>query len=170
MENTTKAILIGVGLFITIALISAVLVIMNVGNKMITDSQGELEGISQTFKAEMTDAFDGKKVTGAEVLAFMKKHYSSAEVSIALNNTASPSEAVSKELGTDFHWVGAYKYSSRDNKKVKIDDKLTSETRIKRSDLTNNGKEDYVSTNAEYFAELIYMNGDVVGVAFQKLK
>lgn len=168
MENTTKAILIGVGLFITIALISAVLVIMNVGNKMITDSQGELEGISQTFKAEMTDSFDGKKVTGAEVLAFMKKHYSSAEVSIALNNTASSSEAVSENLSTGFHWVGAYQYKKLDNEKVGT--KLTTDTRIKRSDLTNNGKDDYVSTNAEYFAELIKMNGDVVGVAFQKLR
>ena len=167
MENTTKAILIGVGLFITIALISAVLVIMNVGNNMINDSQNELQSISDTLTSEMTDNFDGKIVQGAEVLAFMKKHHSSQEVSVALNNTASSKEEVSSTL-TGFNWVGAYKYTNLDNSKVGT--KLTSSDRIARSDLTNNGKADYVSTNSQYAAELITMNGDVVGVAFQKIQ
>ena len=167
MENTTKAILIGVGLFITIALISAVLVIMNVGNNMINDSQNELQSISDTLKSEMTDNFDGKIVQGAEVLAFMKKHHSSQEVSVALNNTVSSKEEVSSTL-TGFNWVGAYKYTSLNN--TKVGTKLTSSDRIARSDLTNNGKADYVSTNSRYAAELITMNGDVVGVAFQKIQ
>ena len=167
MENTTKAILIGVGLFITIALISAVLVIMNVGNNMINDSQNELQSISDTLTSEMTDNFDGKIVQGAEVLAFMKKHHSSQEVSVALNNTASSKEEVSSTL-TGFNWVGAYKYQNLDN--TKVGTKLTSSDRIARSDLTNNGKADYVSTNSRYAAELITMNGDVVGVAFQKIQ
>ncbi len=165
MENTTKAILIGVGLFITIALISAVLVIMNVGNKMIGDSQNELEGISQTFKAELTDNYDDKEVTGADVLAFMKKQHSSNEISVALNNTATKAGKISNLSG--FNWVGARKYASLDNSKPGT--KLTSDTRIPRKDLTNNGSDNYISTNAEYHAELIRMNGDVVGVAFQKL-
>ncbi len=168
MENTTKAILIGVGLFITIALISAVLVIMNVGNNMINSSQSELQSISDTFKAEMTDNFDDKIVQGAEVLAFMKKHHNSQAVSVALNNTASTNESVNSNLGTGFNWVGAYKYTSLDN--TKVGTKLTSSTRIPRSDLTNNGKADYISTNSQYAAALIRMNGDVVGVAFQKIK
>lgn len=168
MENTTKAILIGVGLFITIALISAVLVIMNVGNNMINDSQNELQSISDTLTSEMTDNFDGKIVQGAEVLAFMKKHHSSQEVSVALNNTASSREEVNPNLGSGFNWVGAYKYTNLDNSKVGT--KLTSSDRIARSDLTNNGKADYVSTNSQYAAELITMNGDVVGVAFQKIQ
>ena len=167
MENTTKAILIGVGLFITIALISAVLVIMNVGNNMINDSQNELQSISDTLKSEMTDNFDGKIVQGAEVLAFMKKHHSSQEVSVALNNTVSSKEEVSSTL-TGFNWVGAYKYTSLNN--TKVGTKLTSSDRIARSDLTNNGKADYISTNSQYAAELITMNGDVVGVAFQKIQ
>ena len=167
MENTTKAILIGVGLFITIALISAVLVIMNVGNNMINDSQNELQSISDTLTSEMTDNFDGKIVQGAEVLAFMKKHHSSQEVSVALNNTASSKEEVSSTL-TGFNWVGAYKYTSLNN--TKVGTKLTSSDRIPRSDLTNNGKADYVSTNSQYAAELITMNGYVVCVAFQKIQ
>ena len=42
MDNAQKAIMIGVGLFITIIIISAVLLITNLGTGLINNAQGQL--------------------------------------------------------------------------------------------------------------------------------
>lgn len=81
MDNAQKAIMIGVGLFITIIIISSVLLISNMGTNLITSAQSQLSGITKGLQNQITAAYDGKTLTGAEVIAAFQQ-YESSEMSI----------------------------------------------------------------------------------------
>ncbi|MBR6688471.1 MAG: hypothetical protein IKL68_00440 [Clostridia bacterium] len=83
MDNAQKAIMIGVGLFITIIIISSVLLISNMGTNMITSAQSQLSGITKGLQNQITAAYDGKTLTGAEVIAAFQQ-YESSEMSIVV--------------------------------------------------------------------------------------
>ncbi|MBR6613881.1 MAG: hypothetical protein IKK84_03850, partial [Clostridia bacterium] len=63
MDNAQKAIMIGVGLFITIIIISSVLLISNMGTNLITSAQSQLSGITKGLQNQITAAYDGKTLT-----------------------------------------------------------------------------------------------------------
>ena len=84
MDNAQKAIMIGVGLFITIIIISSVLLISNMGTNLITSAQSQLSGITKGLQNQITAAYDGKTLTGAEVIAAFQQ-YESSEMSIIVN-------------------------------------------------------------------------------------
>ncbi len=83
MDNAQKAIMIGVGLFITIIIISSVLLISNMGTNLITSAQSQLSGITKGLQNQITAAYDGKTLSGAEVIAAFQQ-YESSEMSIAV--------------------------------------------------------------------------------------
>ena len=60
MDNAQKAIMIGVGLFITIIIISAVLLITNLGTGLIGDAQTQLGNISTSLQNQILQSYDGK--------------------------------------------------------------------------------------------------------------
>lgn len=99
MDNAQKAIMIGVGLFITIIIISAVLLITNLGTNLVTNAQGQLSNISKSLQNQVTAAYDGKTMTGAEVVAAVQQ-YENSEMSIVINN------------GTKDYLTGKYVLSS----------------------------------------------------------
>lgn len=75
MDNAQKAIMIGVGLFITIIIISAVLLITNMGTDIIDEAAGEVGNLSDTLKNEMVKAYDGKTLNGTQMLDCIEKYY-----------------------------------------------------------------------------------------------
>ena len=83
MDNAQKAIMIGVGLFITIIIISSVLLISNMGTNLITSAQSQLSGITKGLQNQITAAYDGKTLTGAEVIAAFQQ-YESSDMSIVV--------------------------------------------------------------------------------------
>lgn len=83
MDNAQKAIMIGVGLFITIIIISAVLLITNLGTNLVTSAQGQLDNISKSLQNQVTQAYDGKIMTGASVVAAVQQ-YENSEMSIVI--------------------------------------------------------------------------------------
>lgn len=84
MDNAQKAIMIGVGLFITIIIISAVLLITNLGNGLITGAQGQLSNISTVLQGQIMSKFDGKIVSGAEVISAVEQYQNSNDMSIRI--------------------------------------------------------------------------------------
>ena len=96
MDNAQKAIMIGVGLFITIIIISSVLLISNMGTNLITSAQSQLSGITKGLQNQITAAYDGKTLTGAEVIAAFQQ-YESSEMSIVV------------QVGTLKGYTGKYK-------------------------------------------------------------
>lgn len=61
MDNAQKAIMIGVGLFITIIVIAAVMLITGIGQDMLNSGTTQISGISDTMKQSLYDQYDNKK-------------------------------------------------------------------------------------------------------------
>ena len=60
MENAQKAIMIGVGLFITIIIIAAVMLITGLGQNLLNKGTQQVEGISESLVNELTAQYNGK--------------------------------------------------------------------------------------------------------------
>lgn len=67
MENAQKAIMIGVGLFITIIIIAAVMLITGMGQNLLNQGQSQVNGISESLRNELFEQYNGKKLSGAQV-------------------------------------------------------------------------------------------------------
>lgn len=67
MDNAQKAIMIGVGLFITIIVIAAVMLITGIGQDLLNSGTQQLSGISESLRTQIIDQYDGKVMTGSQV-------------------------------------------------------------------------------------------------------
>ena len=84
MDNAQKAIMIGVGLFITIIIISAVLLITNLGTGLINNAQGQMSNISTAVQNQITGSYDGKTMTGSDVISAVQLYQNSNDISIRI--------------------------------------------------------------------------------------
>lgn len=84
MDNAQKAIMIGVGLFITIIIISAVLLITNLGTGLINNAQGQMSNISSAVQNQITGSYDGKTMTGADVISAVQLYQNSNDISVRI--------------------------------------------------------------------------------------
>ena len=69
MDNAQKAIMIGVGLFITIIIIAAVMLITSAGQDLMNQGTQQIGNISESLRIQVTDQYDGKVLTGSQVKA-----------------------------------------------------------------------------------------------------
>lgn len=67
MENAQKAIMIGVGLFITIIIIAAVMLITGMGQNLLNQGQSQVNGISESLMNDLFQQYNGKVMSGAQV-------------------------------------------------------------------------------------------------------
>lgn len=67
MDNAQKAIMIGVGLFITIIIIAAVMLITGMGQNLLNKGQSQVNGISASLQNDLFEQYNGKKMSGAQV-------------------------------------------------------------------------------------------------------
>lgn len=72
MDNAQKAIMIGVGLFITIIVIAAVMLITGIGQDMLNSGTQQLSGISESLRIQITDQYHGKVMTATQVRTAVK--------------------------------------------------------------------------------------------------
>ena len=84
MDNAQKAIMIGVGLFITIIIISAVLLITNLGTDLIDSAAGEVGNMTEGLQRELVRTYDGKTLTGKQMLDCVEKYIGSDTVGIVI--------------------------------------------------------------------------------------
>ena len=86
MDNAQKAIMIGVGLFITIIIISAVLLIVNLGTGLVDDATANLSSISSSLQNQILQNYDNKLLTGTQVRSAIQQYMTSAEISVVLTS------------------------------------------------------------------------------------
>ena len=86
MDNAQKAIMIGVGLFITIIIISAVLLITNLGTDLIDSAAGEVGNMTEGLQREMVRTYDGKTLTGKQMLDCVEKYINSDTVGLVIKS------------------------------------------------------------------------------------
>ena len=102
MDNAQKAIMIGVGLFITIIIISAVLLITNLGTDLINNARNQMSNISKSLQNQVTSAQAGGvtvtyKTSGGSETAY-------AELDSTTRNSLSQIQATGGVSGTQTYY------------------------------------------------------------------
>lgn len=67
MDNAQKAIMIGVGLFITIIIIAAVMLITGMGQNLLNKGQSQVDVITESLMNDLVSQYDGKTMSGSQV-------------------------------------------------------------------------------------------------------
>lgn len=108
MDNAQKAIMIGVGLFITIIIISVVLLITNMGTGIADEARNNLSGVSSSMKQQLALAYDGKDdLTDKEVIACATMYGDQEGVTIEVDGTeVTTGSAAQEECGDNTSFTG----------------------------------------------------------------
>ena len=88
MDNAQKAIMIGVGLFITIIIISVVLLITNLGTGMVDDARDNLGNMSASLTNTLISSYDYKAVSGADIQSLYVQYKDSDEMLLVIEDNA----------------------------------------------------------------------------------
>ena len=111
MENAQKAIMIGVGLFITIIIIAAVMLITGMGQNLLNQGTSQVGGISESLFNELTQQYNGKSLNGAQVrtaaVQLLNRDDGAITVQIGGQQVNSTSEVNSKITSTTQKYTGA---------------------------------------------------------------
>ena len=167
MDNAQKAIMIGVGLFITIIIISAVLLISNLGTGLINDASENLGAMTTGLQNQILSSYDGKVLSGTQLRAAVQQYSGSNQLCVAICNAT--------EVGT-WEYIGAGKLTS-----LKVGkDAVTKADQLKEGGITGDyekgGASTYsvvgpkISTNRYYKTAVVYdSQGKLIGfVAIQQ--
>lgn len=165
MDNAQKAIMIGVGLFITIIIIAAVMLITGMGQDMINSSTTQVSNISTSLQAQLTSQYDGTVLNGSQVISAVKANYTTEGMVIIVDNGTDKgvtnygrsiiSNPTSIEVPTDQALkVNAIKVNNDPVAVGKLSDASSSST--------------YVATSSRYNANLIKISDAVVGICFKR--
>lgn len=87
MDNAQKAIMIGVGLFITIIIISAVMLITSAGQDLMNGSMNELNNISDSLSRQLYADYADSTLSGSQVIAAVKKYAGQEGLTIKVGTT-----------------------------------------------------------------------------------
>lgn len=116
MDNAQKAIMIGVGLFITIIVIAAVMLITGIGQDLLNSGTQQLGGISESLKTQVIDQYDAKSMTGSQVktaaVDLISRNDSTIKVAINKEKVTTSSEARSKINNNSQKYTGEAIYDS----------------------------------------------------------
>lgn len=161
MDNAQRAIMIGVGLFITILIIAAVMLIVTPAINLINNASNRLGNLEASLVNQLTAQYDETTVTGNQVIAAVTQYYYDENMIIevqAMKNGDVKDYGKVKGDATagDYEVTSASKYDNN-------------EARGKLSQLTDStSPSTYVPVNASFKAHLI-KNGDaVVGIIFER--
>lgn len=120
MDNAQKAIMIGVGLFITIIIIAAVMLITGMGQNLLNKGQAQVEGISESLMNDLTAQYDGKIMSGSQVrtAAVQLANRSDANISVVIKDSLSDTAATTVNSSTsDINASVNTKLKGKDTKK-----------------------------------------------------
>lgn len=160
MDNAQKAIMIGVGLFVTILIIAAVMLIVNPAIEMIKSATDRVANLSEALQQQLTQEYDDVIVSGAKVISTIQLYCTDQDMILEVVPTVGGSVL---DLG-----------KVRGNGTISIDKALSydaSNVQTKVSALSDSSNsETYVPSSARYKAQLIKSsNGDsVYGILFTR--
>ncbi len=161
MDNAQKAIMIGVGLFVTILIIAAVMLIVNPAIELINKATGRIANISEALEQQLYAKYDSVTVTGSEVISAIQLYCTDQSMVLEVKATSA----------ADYLEYGKI----RGNGTLVLDKGLnydSSNVQSKVSKLTDStDTANYVPANARYMAELVKStSGDVLmGIRFTRI-
>ncbi|MDF2865679.1 MAG: hypothetical protein K0R72_492 [Clostridia bacterium] len=167
MDNAQKAIMIGVGLFITIIVIAAVMAITGIGTDLLNQGQSQLGGLSAQISQQLTAEYDDVQMSGAQVLAAVQKYYNDPQMVVAVYN-------VSGSYGTPV-WATPNLTTISPNPTVAQVTPIIATApvsgnaaRVALNQFSSSAASaaNRVVTTAQYQAKLVQYNGVTIGMAF----
>lgn len=155
MDNAQKAIMIGVGLFITIIVIAAVMLITGIGQDLLNSGTQKASSISDNLQAQLTSQYDGTTLTGSQVVAAVKSNYKTDGLAVEV-----------------VHDSTTYNYGKV---KVKVESQKIIGTEVNSKPapvgpMSTSTDAAYVNPSLSYTAELLKISGSdaVVGIRFKR--
>lgn len=164
MDNAQKAIMIGVGLFITIIIIAAVMLITGAGQDLMNQGTQQIGTISENLQASLTSQYDGTSLSGSQVISAVKANYKTNGLIVAVYNSNSTIQ-YGKMTTT-----GSITLNSN-NKRYEVSATANNSAPAKVGNMSDTSKAaNYINPTLTYNADLIYLNGSdaVVGIYFHK--
>lgn len=161
MDNAQKAIMIGVGLFVTILIIAAVMMIVTPALDLLDQGGDAINNLADSIQKQLTDRYDDVTVTGAEVISTVKL-YSGYDMILEVKATTN----------ADYLEFGKY----RGDGTLALEKQLTYDSENVQSKVSvlsdSSNTTNYVPASATFKAELIKStSGDVVmGIRFTRVK
>lgn len=151
MDNAQKAIMIGVGLFITIIVIAAVMLITGIGQDLLNSGTQKASSISDNLQASLTSQYDGTTLTGSQVISAIKSNYKTEGLVIMVNGK---NYGMSVIKGSVDNVTGVEKNENASSVQV--------------GPLSDPSSDEYINPAKKYGASLIKISGSdaVVGINF----
>lgn len=163
MDNAQKAIMVGVGLFITIIVIAAIMLITGLGTNLINSGKTQVNNLSTALQQQLTADYDDTTVKGSDVRAAVSRFYSDDGMIIEVKAVASSDKYLEYGKARGNGTLTIDKALEYDDENVRSKQGVLSDS----TDTTN-----YVPLTANYKAELIRStsNEDVImGVRFTRI-
>lgn len=178
MDNAQKAIMIGVGLFITIIIIAAVMAITGMGQKIMNQGSSQVGNLSSQLQQQLTSDYDNVSLTGADVVNGIQKYYNDKDIVVYLFNSRNGDAKCTsaKKLNTapsNFNYGDVTTTDSVNVTDVSVTDnvdnsKVNQQPTIGSLNDSSNTTW-YINPRASYQSKLIKTNDNVVcGVVFYK--
>lgn len=119
MDNAQKAIMIGVGLFITIIIIAAVMLITGMGQNLLNKGQAQVSGISESLMNDLTQQYNGKTFSGSQVrsAAVQLINRDEAGITVKIQNSSTDTlesysnESTTSDINNKLKGMDSTKYS-----------------------------------------------------------
>lgn len=156
MDNAQKAIMIGVGLFITIIIIAAVMVVVGVSNDLLDNKNQEMVNASNAINYNSYAQYDEATLDGAKVIAMVKSLKNRENFVVEVNNGNG-----SVDYGTS---IVSEDISSNPTSAVTVTKIEENSNKVSASKMSNSSDEAYVNVNDKFSTHLILMSDQIVGV------
>ncbi len=163
MDNAQKAIMIGVGLFITIIIIAAVMLITGMGQDMINNSTNQVSNISSSLQAQLTSQYDEATLTGSQVMAAIKANNTTENMVLLVNNGESEADYGTSVVDNGFPFPANPNSAIKIKSITKNTDKVSVGKMIDRND-----QDYYIAPTGKYTSHLLKIADTVVGIFFKK--
>ena len=165
MDNAQKAIMIGVGLFITIIIIAAVMLITGMGQNLLNKGTDKVAGISASLDMTELEAYDNTSVNGSNVVAAVKKYWTDANIVVYVKTGTGEAQCTTyTALASAPSVADKATFATGTG----ITDNSTTHNKQTVSMYTSSTGTNAIATSAKYKAYLIKVNNNVVGIYFEK--
>lgn len=170
MDNAQKAIMIGVGLFITIIIIAAVMLITGIGQNLTQSGTEQINNMATSLQNQLTSQFDNVDMMGSAVLTAIQRYYSDDNMVILVNNTSNQFDKFTI-LNAGTYTPKSNKFENKDSY-INLPDGMEATTAAGRPSLSTfsnaSNKTNRIVTTAKYKVRLVKINDGVCGIAFNK--
>ena len=190
MDNAQKAIMIGVGLFITIIIISAVLLIVNLGTGLVDDATSELGTMSTSLQNQILQSYDNKVLSGVQVRSAIQQYMTASDMTVVLmkntGTSAAPEYSLAATVGAkqlagsgltkkgEYYEVDGDEYKTPSGKKAGDTgasvDNITHRTSMNDfNSISNAASGVYINTSRNYKSYVLKVEktDTIVGIVFE---